>query len=166
MRQGQHLEHAAIDHLVHHVTGDERTERVEHRLGPRRHLLVLAAGQVAELLAAHGVQRTEHNHPLVRAPLEHRIEPGAQREGGFAGARASAQRHDADLGVEQQVERHPLLGRAAPQPECLPVAADQTHLLVRRDPRQRRALDRVQHETGVAGLVGNPGEVGVVGDLD
>ena len=41
--------------------GDERAERVEDRLRPGRHLLVLGAGQVAELLAAHRVQRPEHD---------------------------------------------------------------------------------------------------------
>ncbi len=42
---------------------DQRAERVEHRLRPGRHLLVLAAGQVAELLTADGEQRAEDDDP-------------------------------------------------------------------------------------------------------
>ena len=111
--------------------GDERTERVEDGLRPGRHLLGLAARQVAELLAADGVQRPEDDDLAVLAPLQHRLEPGAQRERGLAGAGPAAERDDADLGVEQQVERDALLGAAAVQPERVAVAAHQPHLLVR-----------------------------------
>ena len=45
--QRQHLEHAAGDDLVDDRLADQRAERVEHRLRPGRHLLVLAARQVA-----------------------------------------------------------------------------------------------------------------------
>ena len=38
---------------------------------------------------------------------------------------ASAERDDADLGVQEQVDRDALLGRAAVQAEDLPVAADE-----------------------------------------
>ena len=62
---------------------------------------------------------------LLLLALEHRLEAGAQRERRLAGARATAERDDADLGVEQQVDRDPLLGGAAVQAEDLAVAAHQ-----------------------------------------
>ena len=117
--------------LVDDRRGDQRTEGVVDRLRPGRHLLVLAAGQVAELLAADGVQRPEDDDLLVRPPLHHRLQARAQRQRGLAGAGAAAERDDADLGVEQQVEGDPLLGGAAVQAERLAVAAHQPHLLVR-----------------------------------
>ena len=111
---------------------DDRAERVEDRLAPGVHLLALVAGQVAELLAAHGEQRTEDDDLPLLLPLEHRLEPRAQRERRLAGAGAPAERDDADLGVEQQVDRDALLGRAAVQPEDLAVAAHEPVLARRR----------------------------------
>ena len=138
------------EHLLDHVGARHRAEGVEDRLRPRLHLLRLVAGQVAELLAADGEQRPEDDDLLVLAPLEHRLEPGAQRQRRLAGAGAAAERDDADVGVEQQVERDPLLGRAAAQAERLAVAADQPHLLVGRHPAQRAAALGQQHQAGVA----------------
>ena len=57
--QRQHLEHAARQHLVEHRRAGQRSEGVEDGLRPGRHLLALAAGQVAEFLAADRVQRPE-----------------------------------------------------------------------------------------------------------
>ncbi len=51
----QHLEHLLGEDLVDDVLARHGPEGVEHRLAPGRHLLVLAAGQVAELLAADSV---------------------------------------------------------------------------------------------------------------
>ena len=59
--QRQHLEHAAGEHLLEHRRAGQPVERVEDRLRPRAHLLALAAGQVAELLAADRVERAEHD---------------------------------------------------------------------------------------------------------
>ena len=139
--QRQHLDQPAVGDLVEHGGRDQRAEGVVDRLRPGRHLLALAAGQVAELLAADGVQRPEDDHLLVRPPLHHRLQPRAQRQRRLAGAGPPAEGDDADLRVEEQVERDPLLGGAAVQPERLAVAAHQPHLLVRRtrpsaDPRE------------------------------
>jgi len=82
-------------------------------------------GQVAELLAADRVQRPEHDHLAVLPALHHGLQAGAQRQRGLAGAGPAAERDDADLLVEQQVQRDALLGAAAAQAERLPVAADQ-----------------------------------------
>ena len=97
------------------------------------------AGQVAELLAADGVQRPEDDDLAVLAALHDGLEPGAQRERGLAGAGAAAEADDADVGVEQQVERDPLLGAAAVQAERVAVAAHQADLLVGADPAQAAA---------------------------
>ena len=137
-------------HLVHHGRRGHRAERVEDRLRPGLHLLALAARQVAELLAADGVQRPEHHDLAVRAPLHHQLQAGAQRQRRLAGAGPAAQRDDADLVVEQQVQRDPLLGRPAAQPERLPLAADQPDLLAGGHPAQRRAGRGQQLQPGVA----------------
>ena len=89
-------------------------------------------GQVAELLATDRVQRPEDDDLLERPPLEHVLQPRAERERRLAGAGPAAERDDPDLGVEQQVQRDPLLGRPPVQPERLPVAPYQPDLLVRR----------------------------------
>ena len=85
----------------------------------------------------------------MRPPLHHRLQARAQRQRGLAGAGAAAERDDADVGVEQQVERDALLGRAPVQAERLAVAAHQPHLLVRRHPAQRRPARGEQHQPGV-----------------
>ena len=137
---------------------DQRAERVEDRLGPGRHLLALGAGQVAEVLAADRVQGPEDDDLLERPPLQHVLQPGAQRQRRLAGAGPAAERDDPDLGVQQQVQRDPLLGRPAVQPERLPVTADELDLLVRGDPAERRAARREQPQPGVAGQVGRGGQ--------
>ena len=126
-------------------------EGVEDRLAPGRHLLRLRSRQVAELLAAHGEQRAEDDDLLVLAALHDRLEAGTERHRGLAGAGPAAERDDPDLGVEQQLERDPLLGGAAVDAERLTVAADQVHPLVRADPAQRRAPVGEQHQALVAG---------------
>ena len=112
-------------------------------------------GQVAELLAADRVQRPEDHDLAVLPPLQHGLQPGAQRQRRLAGAGPAAERDDADLGVEQQVERDPLLGADRP---CSPNAS--------RSPRTSRtclsAVTRpsaepraeMQPQPGVAGQVG------------
>ena len=107
------------------------------------------AGQVAELLAADREQRTEHDDLALLLPLEHRLEAGAQRERRLAGAGATAERDDADLGVEQQVDRDPLLGGAAVQAEDLAVAAHEPVLAVAGDAAEGRAALGVDDEAGV-----------------
>ena len=92
---------------------------VEDGLGPGRHLLVLAARQVAELLAADRVQRPEDHHLAVLPALQHGLQARAQGQRRLAGARPAAERDDADVRVHQQVERDALLGasgRAARRP--------------------------------------------------
>src|SRR5690606_40312686 len=74
--------------LVDHLLAGHRTEGVEDRLAPRRHLLALGAGQVAELLAPDGEERAEHHDLLVLPTLERGLQPGtesgraARRDGG------------------------------------------------------------------------------------
>ena len=70
----QHLEQLAGEHLLDHRRARDGLERVEHRRGPGRHLLVAIARQVAEVLAADREQRAEHDDPLVRALLEDGVE--------------------------------------------------------------------------------------------
>ena len=107
-------------------------------------------GQVAEVLAADGIQRAEHHHLALGAPFQHGFQTRAQRERGLAGARLTAERHDADRLVEQQIQRHPLFGGAAAQPEHLAIAADQLHSLLGVDPAQRVRVAAEQPDAGVA----------------
>src|SRR5207248_9545676 len=98
--------------------------------------LRLGAWQVAELLTTDCVERPEDHDLAVLVSLHHRFQTGAQCQRRLARARASSERHDADLGVEQEVERDPLLGAAAMNAERITVATDQPHLFVWRDPAE------------------------------
>ena len=151
--QRQDLEHVPRQHLVDDVLGRDRGQGVVDGLRPRAHLVGLGAGQVAQFLAADRVERPEHDDLAVVAPLHHRLEPGAQRQRGLAGAGPAAERDDADLGVQQQVERDPLLRAAAAQAEGLPVAPHQLHRLVRPDAPEGAAVGRGEDEPGVAGKI-------------
>src|SRR5690606_35320278 len=133
----EHLEDAALHDLLEHVVGDERAEGVEDGLAPRAHLLFLVARQVAELLAAHRVERAEHHDLAVLLLLEHRLEPRTQRERRLAGAGTSAERDDADLRVEQQVDRETLLAAAAVYPEDVAVATHEPQLTPARHATER-----------------------------
>ena len=148
----QDLEQAAGDDLVDDVLADQRTERVEHGLGPRPHLLALAAGQVAEILAADGVERAEHDDLAVLLALQDGLEAGAQRERRLPGAGPAAHRDDPDLVVQQQVQRDPLLRGAPVQPERLAVAAHELDPLVRGHPPER-VRPPGEPQPGVAGQV-------------
>ena len=145
------LEQSAGDDLLQDVARDDRPEGVEDRLTPRVHLLGLVAGQVAELLPADGEQRPEDDDLLLLLPLQHRFQTRAQRERALAGAGASPEGHDADLGVQQQVDRDALLGRPAVQPEHVAVAADQAVLAVAGDAPEGRPPLGVDDEAGVHG---------------
>jgi hypothetical protein len=93
----------------------------------------------------------------VRPALEHRLQPGAQRERRLAGAGAAAERDDAHVGVEQQVDRDALLGRPAVDAERVAVAAHEADGLVRGDPAQAAAALGQQHQPGVRGQLGGAG---------
>ena len=108
--QRQHLEHAAGLHLLEHRGAGQTFEGVKDGLGPRPHLLALATGQIPQFLAADGVQRPEHHDLSLGAALQDRLQTRAQRQSGLAGAGLAAQRDDAHRLVEQQIQRHPLLG--------------------------------------------------------
>ena len=73
VRQWQHLQHAAGEHLLKHRGAGEALEGVEHRLRPRAHLLALTARQVTQFLAADGIERAEHHDLALGAPLQHRL---------------------------------------------------------------------------------------------
>src|SRR5947199_304010 len=94
--QRQYLEHPARQDLLAYVVVDQRPEGVEDRLGPGRHLLRLRPGQVAQVLPADRVQRPEHDHLLVLAPLHRLLQAGAQGQRGLAGTGAPAERDDPD----------------------------------------------------------------------
>ena len=76
--------------------------------------------------------------------------PGAQCQRGLAGAGLAAEGDDADGLVEQQIERDPLLGGAAAQPENLAIAADQLHPLFGVDSAQCVRIAAEQPNAGVA----------------
>ena len=81
--------------------------------------------------------------------LEHGLEARAQRERRLASAGAAAERDDADLGVEQEVDRESLLGAAAVQTEDVAVAAHEGHLAATAHAAEGRAAVGVQDEPGV-----------------
>ena len=85
-------------------------------------------------------------HPLVRALLEHGVEPGGQRQHALAGAGRPAEADDADLVVGQQVDGDALLGGPAAHVEQRAVAADQVDPLVVVDPPEGRLAAGVQRD--------------------
>src|SRR5699024_9965072 len=103
---------------------------------PGRHLLVLGAGQVAQLLAADREEWAEDDDLLVLAALHDGLEARTHRQRALAGAGTPAQRDDADVGVEQHLEGDALLGGTTVESERLPVAAHEVDLLVGSDPAQ------------------------------
>ena len=147
----------AVHDLLDDLGRDERAQGVEDRLAPRVHLLLLGAGQVAELLAADGEERAEDEDLALGAALHDRLEAGAERERRLARAGAAAEADDADVGVEEQVEGDALLGAAAVQAERVAVAPDEPDLLVGTDPPQTASPRREQDETGVARQLGGAG---------
>src|SRR5215217_2708997 len=148
--QRQHLEHAARQHFFEYRRAGQAFERVEDGLRPWAHLFALAARQVAEVLAADRIQRPEHDDLAMCAAFQHGLQPSAQRKRRLAGARFTAERHDADRLVLQQIQRHPLLRRAAAQPEHLAIAAHELHPLLGVDPPQRVRGSAEQPNAGVA----------------
>ncbi|MPN44374.1 hypothetical protein SDC9_191939 [bioreactor metagenome] len=88
MGQREHLQQAAVEHLVDDMPVGHGTEGVEDGLGPGRHLLALGARQVAQFLPAHRVQGTEDDHLLVLLALQHRLQAGTEGQGRLAGAGA------------------------------------------------------------------------------
>ncbi|CKU39165.1 Uncharacterised protein [Mycobacterium tuberculosis] len=147
--QRQHLEHATGQHFLEHRRAGQPLEGVEDRLRPRAHLLALATGQVAQLLAADRVQRAEDHHLAVGASLQHGFQTRTQRQSGLARAGFAAQRHDAHRLIEQQIQRHPLLGGAATQTERLTVTSHQLNTFMRIDPAQRVGTAAQQPNPGV-----------------
>ena len=65
MGQRQNFDQAAVDDFIDHRLADERAQSVKDCLGPRRHFLALAAGQVSQLLSADGIERTEDDDLLM-----------------------------------------------------------------------------------------------------
>ena len=155
----QHLEQVAGQHLLDDLRAGDGVERVEHRRAPGRHLLVAVAGQEAEVLAADGEQRAEDDDPLVRALLEHGLEPGGQRQHALAGAGPAAEAHDADLGIGEQVEGDPLLGAAARARRTASGRRARGAPACRVHPAERRLRAAGQRDPGVARQVAGLVEV-------
>ena len=155
----QHLEQATVEDLVDDLLAGDGLEGVGHGRAPRQHLLGLGPRQVAEVLAADRVDRAEHEHPVVRALLEHGVEPGRERQHALARTGRPAQAHDADLVVGQHVDGDALLGRPPADVEQRAVAAGEVHRLVLVDPPERRLAAGVQHDARVARQVAGLAEV-------
>ena len=86
-------------------------EVVLERAHPRRHLLLLGAGQEADVLAdADG--RARHDDFGESALVDRLGEGGGKGHQGLARARLTEQRDEVDLGIGEQVERHVLFGVA------------------------------------------------------
>ena len=73
----QHFEQSTAENFVDHGARDHRPERVEHRLRPGPHLVVVIPGKVAEFLTAYRVQGPEHHDLALVAFFENRFEARA-----------------------------------------------------------------------------------------
>jgi hypothetical protein len=136
VREWEHLEHPAIHDLFDDFVRRDSGQRVEHRLPPRAHLLGFSTRQVAQILAADGVQGTEHHDLAVLPAFEHRFEAGAEGQRRLPGARTASHRDDADVGVEKKVDRDALFGAAAMQAEHIPITSHELDALVGGDSSQ------------------------------
>ena len=87
----QYLEHAAGEHLLQYGRAGQTLQGVEDRLGPGAHLVALAAGQVAQLLATDGVERAEYHDLALGSPFQYGFQTRAQRQGRFSGTGLAAQ---------------------------------------------------------------------------
>ena len=130
MCQGEHFEHPSIRDLIDHLRRCHRIQRVENGLPPRRHLLVLGTRQVAQVLATHGIQRAKNDDLAVLPPLQDRLQSSAQGQRALARSRSATQRHDAHLGVHQQVQSDPLFRASTSNAESLPITAHKADPLV------------------------------------
>ena len=138
MRERQDFEQIARSNFLHDIVGNHAFQRVVDRLGPRVHLLHLITRQIAQVLPADGVERTEDDDALVIPALQNRLQACAQRQRGLASAGAAADGDDAHGGVEKQIERNPLLCGATGQPEGVDVPAHEAQPAARRNTCQRR----------------------------
>ena len=149
----QDLEKPAVDDLVEDVLRDDRAERVEDRLGPGIHLLGGIPGEVAEILAAHGVERAEDHDAAVLLPLENGLESCAEGKSRLARSCPSAEGDDAEIRVEKHVDGEALFGRTAMKAEDVPIPAHEAKSAGAGDPAERRASLRVDDEPGIDGDV-------------
>src|SRR5688572_4664804 len=93
------------------VGGVEDIEVVLERPHPGLHLLLLGAGQEADVLAQRH-RDARHDDLAVALLVEHLREPGGEREQRLAGAGLAEQRDEVDGRVHEQVEREVLLAVA------------------------------------------------------
>src|SRR5215210_1843032 len=96
MSKGQHLEQTAYQNLFDDCLRRERAERVEDGLRPGRHLLPLGTRQVTEFLAAHRVQRAEHDDLGMLLPFQDGLKSCTQGKGRLPGACPATEGDDAD----------------------------------------------------------------------
>ena len=87
----------------------ERHDRVVDRGHPGVELLLEPAGQEPDVGPADRYQRAVDGDAFVPRLLDDLFERRRDREDRLAGAGTSVERHDRDLGVEQQFERESLL---------------------------------------------------------
>ncbi len=149
--QRHDFQHAPVHDFFHDFLADERTESVEDRLRPGVHLLRLGTGKVAKFLSTHRIQGAEDDHFAVLPALQDGLESGAQGEGRLSRTRAASDRDDSDAGIHEQIDRKPLLRRAAVQSEDIAVPLDQPHLFVRAHASQGGAPVGKQHQSRVDG---------------
>ena len=137
--------------------GHEVGQVVEDRLHPRAELLVLVAGQIADV-TAHGHDRAGHQQLVVAALDEDLDQPGGEGEQGLARAGRAQQRDELDLVVQQQVQGHGLLhvaGHDAVDRLSRPVDGDEMVGVgqASRQPRRESARRTAQQTQRDGGLV-------------
>ena len=71
MGQWQYFNEASGQSFIDDVLADHGTQRVEDRLRPRPHFLILIAWQIAQFLATNSKKWAEHNDLALNAPLHH-----------------------------------------------------------------------------------------------
>ena len=131
VRQGKNFEHSPVGDLIDHLGRCHRVQRVENGLSPRRHLLVLGTRQVAQVLTTNGIERTKHDDLAVLTPLQNRLQSSAEGKRALARSRSATQRHDAHLGIHQQVQGDPLLRASTFKTKSLPITTHEADPLVR-----------------------------------
>jgi hypothetical protein len=93
---------------------------------PGVEFLLPGAGEVAELLAAHGHHRSVDGQPLVdplRRVVPHLLQAGGDGQQRLARARRAVEGHHGDLRVEEEVEGEALFDVAGLEVEGLQVRA-------------------------------------------
>ena len=89
--QGKDLEQFAVDDLVDHLRTGDGLECITDGRSPWRHLLGLRTRQIAEILTAHGVERSEDDHLRMGALFEYCFQRRSESQNAFPSSGPTAE---------------------------------------------------------------------------